>query len=233
MNTKLIFPVLCAMVLFVACRKEEVPEPDLGYGYFPTKLGTWVEYQVDSTWRDDRANVRDSVSYRLRERIVEHYTDLEGRPCQKIHRFVLDDAGEWVVRDVWTATANTYAAEKTEENERRLKLSFPVRNARRWDINVYNTEKELEVAYREKGNAWAAGGLSFANTVLVKNTVPANNVDRRDFEERYAEGVGMVEKRQWELKTQPVYDPNNANIIIGFNTSGFSLRMVAVAYGAE
>ena len=119
MRTAPLLFALGTMVLFVACKKEEVEEPDLGHGYFPTDVGTWVEYKVDSLWRDEPSGVLDSVSYRLLERIEEHYTDLEGRPCQRIHRYVQDATGAWVVRDVWTSTVDTYAAEKTEENYRR------------------------------------------------------------------------------------------------------------------
>ena len=54
------------------------PVVDLGYGYYPTEVGSWVEYQVDSLWRDDRFNILDSVSYRLRQLIESEYVDLEG-----------------------------------------------------------------------------------------------------------------------------------------------------------
>lgn len=229
--------VFGASLLLAACKKEEVEEPDMGYGYFPTAVGTWVEYQVDSLWRDDPSNVLDSVSYRLLERIEEHYTDLEGRPCQRIHRYVHDATGEWVVRDVWTSTVDGYAAEKTEENYRRLKLSFPVRNARRWDINIYGTgatgddsrSDELLVAYEDIDEPWSTGNLSFAKTVLVKNTVPPNFVDTREFEERYADGVGMVAKYWEESTNRVVYNPDGT---ITLQNVGWRLRMTAVAHGS-
>ena len=30
--------------LVTGCKKEEAPEVDLGYTYFPTKVGTWVDF---------------------------------------------------------------------------------------------------------------------------------------------------------------------------------------------
>lgn len=239
MRPRLLFTTLCAMALLGACKKgEEVPEPDLGYDYFPTAIGTWVEYQVDSLWRDDLSNVLDSVSYRMREKIVDHFTDLEGRPCQKIHRFVLDENGQWVVRDVWAATSDAYAAEKTEENYRRLKLSFPVRASRRWDINIYGTgatgdtdrNDELLVSYSQVDVPWSTDSLSFPKTVLVKNTVAPNFIETRRFEERYAKGVGMVQK-YWEESTNRVV--NNPDGSITLKNTGWRLRMIATAYGVD
>lgn len=238
MRTHWMHLAVWSAILLSACRKEEAVEaPDMGLDYFPTAVGTWVEYQVDSLWRDDPSNVLDSVSYHLLERIEEHYTDLEGRPCQRIHRYVQDLDGAWVVRDVWTSTVDAYAAEKTEENYRRLKLSFPVRDARRWDINVYGTgatgddtrNDELLVAYEQVDQPWSTGSLSFDKTVLVKNTVPPNFVDTREFEERYADGVGMVYKYWEESTNRVVYNPDGT---ITLQNVGWRLRMIAVAHGS-
>ncbi len=227
------FMFLGALVLaFSACKKDEAPVPDLGYSYFPTAVGKWVEYQVDSMWRDDATGVWDSVSYRLLERIEENYTDLEGRPSQRIERSVKDANDLWLIRDVWTSTRNSTAAEKTEENMRRLKLSFPVRDTRTWDINVYNTEPELKVAFREEGSAWSANGLQFPRTVLVKNTVPINAVFDRTFQERYADGVGMVSKLWVELETQTRFIPPPVNVFVT-ERRGWRLTMTAVAYGTD
>jgi len=215
--------ILVAGALAIAgCKKEEAERPDLGYGYFPRTVGAYIVYQVDSLWRDDGAGVLDSVSYQLKEKVVEEYLDPAGQKSWRIHRFVKNAADEWVIRDVWTSTWDEVAAEVTEENIRRQKLSFPVRDGRRWDINVYNVTDELEVAFREVGSTWSGGGLSYDRTVLVKNTLPPNAVLTNNFEERWAHGVGMVSK-YWEVKNQ------QAAGCLGC----WRLDMVAVAYGTE
>ncbi|HRD53079.1 MAG TPA: hypothetical protein PKY96_10585, partial [Flavobacteriales bacterium] len=153
-HTLLAPAVLITIVLLASCKKEEAESPDLGYGYFPRKVGAWIEYQVDSTWRDDLVPNIGSLSYRLKEKLVEQYTDPAGRTAWRIHRMVLDEDSNWVVRDVWTSTMDNIAAEVAEENMRRQKLSFPVREGRRWDVNVYNVENDLEVAFREVDRPW-------------------------------------------------------------------------------
>lgn len=216
-----------AAVFLTSCRKEENLPQDLGTAYFPLRTGQWVEYQVDSVWRDDLLNVLDSVSYRLKERVEETYTDGSGRTAYRIKRYVHDEDAGWLVRDVWSAHRDQRYAEMTEENKRRLKLSFPVREARSWDLNVYNTDRVLEVAYREAHEPWTQADLVFDSTVVVRNVLPPNAVERRDFEERYAKHVGLVEKHWEETSTQ--FDAQSQQFVV----RGFRLNMVVLAYGQD
>jgi hypothetical protein len=211
----------------VACKDDNAVPMDPGHSFFPLNVGSWVEYQVDSMWQDDILAIRDSVSYRLREKIHETYTDPTGRTAYRILRYVLNAESEWQVRDVWTAFADTRYAEKTEENIRRLKLSFPVRTARTWDTNVYNAERILEVAFRDVDKPWTAGSLAFDSTVVVRNILGPNAIERRDFEERYARHVGLVEKKGWETNTQ--FNSSTQQFVV----RGFKYSMVVVAYGTE
>jgi len=224
--TSVFTPALMLAVAFAGCNKDEPEAVDLGYGYFPRTVGTWIEYQVDSSWRDEELGLADTVSYRLKEKVVEAYIDPAGRTAYRIHRFILNADDQWVIRDVWTSIADGYYAEVTEENIRRLKMSFPVDNGRKWDLNIYNTEDELEVAFRNEGESWTGPTMVFPNTALGKNSVPANLVIRRDWEERYAEGVGMVSKYREETTS----NPNSQGV---WQAMGWRLDMVAVAYGTD
>jgi hypothetical protein len=221
MNKTLALTGLLALGILSSCKKEEDVKVDLGYGYYPTAVDSWVEYQVDSVWRDEEFDQYDSSSYRLRQSIQSSYIDAEGRQAWRVHRSILDSSGTWRVKDVWSTTKNGITVELTEENERRLKLSFPVRLGRSWDVNVYNTVEELEVSYTEADVPWNVNGLAFDSTALVQNTLAANPFERRDLEERYAKGVGMVYKRWEETDTQTG------------GTQGFRVTMVVVAHGTN
>ncbi|MBK7384779.1 MAG: hypothetical protein IPI81_15825 [Flavobacteriales bacterium] len=226
MPLRFLLLIMGVALLGAACNKDQAEGEDLGYGYFPRKVGAWIEYQVDSMWRDDQAGVRDSVSYRLKEKVVEAYYDPAGRLSWRIHRFILNANDEWVIRDVWTSTSDNFYAEVAEENVRRLKLSFPVRSGRKWDLNVYNSEAELEVAYREVGQAWAGPVITFPRTVLIKNTVGPNFIIKRNHEERYALDIGLVSRYWEEMESQP----DTAGIL---RVVGWRLNMAAIAYGTE
>ena len=222
MKARALFLIGAAAVMS-SCKKEDTLPVDLGLGYFPTAIGHWVEYQVDSSWYDEVNFLSGSVSYRLREEIFEHFTDPEGRPAQRVRRSVQDSTGAWRIRDIWWQTRDNFAAEKTEENLRRLKLSFPVGPNRYWNTNVYNTTGEMELTYQQINTAWSGGGLSYDSTVVAKSTYFNNLIDTLLFEERGAKQVGMVQKRWTDSNTQY---PGGSPV-----TKGWTLRMTAVAYG--
>ena len=50
-----------AAVLLAGCKKDEPTPVDLGFGYFPTRVGHWVEYKVDSGWIDEGNNLQGQV----------------------------------------------------------------------------------------------------------------------------------------------------------------------------
>lgn len=215
-----ITPACAAMLLICGCSKDETAPVDLGYAYFPTDTGRWIEYQVDSAWYIEPFGQYGSVSYRLRETILEDFTDPEGRPAQRIRRAVWDDSlGIWRNRDIWWQVKDSHHAEKTEENLRRLKLAFPVRTGTYWNANVYNTLEDMEVTYEEIGVPWSANGLTYDSTVTVEGTYFNNPIDTIMFEERYAKHVGMVSKHWIRSNTQSL------------GTTGWRLDMTAVAFG--
>jgi hypothetical protein len=215
--------LLTIVGVLVACKKDKTMPVDIGYAYFPTTIGQWVEYQVDSSWYDEANLISGNKSFRLREEIFENFTDPEGRAAQRIRRSVLDSVGNWHTRDIWWQTRDNFAAEKTEENLRRLKLSFPVGANRYWNMNAYNTAQEVDVTYQQIHTAWSDQGLSYDSTVVVKSTYFNNLIDTLIFEERYAKNVGMISQRWIDSNTQyPGGFPE---------TKGWRMTMTAVAYG--
>lgn len=227
----LALPLVASMLL--GCKKEEAEDVDLGYEYFPRKVGAWVEYQVDSIWRDDAFNVNDTLSYRLKEKVVEAYTDPVGRPAWRIHRFVKDAGDNWVIQDVWTSTKDAFYAEVSEENLRRLKLSFPVRAGRTWDHNIYNNSGEEELTYAEVDAPYSVNGLSFERTTLVESTLAPNVIENKTRLERYANGVGLISRYVQNTNSQPVFGTDPPYPFLGYEVQGYYFTMTAVDYGQD
>ena len=229
-NTFLPFLFVSAALL-TGCKDDKVVPTDLGYGYWPVNTGHWVEYEVDSTYLDERndQNIRYEAHYNLRERIDTQYVDPEGRLSQRIERLVLDSTGEWNIKDVWTQTRESSTAEKTEENLRKLKMTFPVRSYQLWNAHVYigddgldfTTDDEMEMAYGDIDVTWSNGILSFDSTCTTECTYQTNIVVTKVLEERYAKNVGMVSKLWMEYNKQDGLE----------DSTGFRLTMKAVAYG--
>jgi hypothetical protein len=185
---------------------------------------------VDSAWLDQGNNIQGSLSYPLREVLESDFTDPEGRPAQRIVRQVKDSLGNWTPKDVWWQVVNSQRAERAEENLRKIKMVFPVREWQEWNTNAYNTEDPLELTYEEIDVPWSANGLAFDSTSLVVSTYVNNLVDTVRYFERYARHVGLVYRRSDSSKTQRL-DLDNDGIYETIRTKGTYLTMTVTAYG--
>jgi len=197
-------PILvCAIILIVSCKKDDPVKIDLGYGYLPVEVGFWIIYDVDSTvWDDfDVPSTVTNYQYQIKEVIESVFVDAEGREAFRLERYKrIDETGPWVIKDVWTVNRTGTTAEKVEENERFIKLTFPVRIARIWDGNAANSRDEWDYQYTEVDAARTIGGISFDSTLTVSQQDFNTWVAYDFFEEYYAKNVGMVYKKglHWE-----------------------------------
>jgi hypothetical protein len=200
-----LFACAATVLIVSGCKKDDPERVDLGLGYFPTNIGHWVEYAVDSNWQDQQTTPGDSIHhshFALREELVEAFTDPEGRAAQRIVRSRPDEQGAWVPQDVWWQTLNTTKAERTEENMRRVKLVFMPHTGVYWNTNAPNTQEAFELTYSEVDVPWSVNGMSFDSTLLVKTTYMNNLIVRRTYYERYAKHVGLVYRQVDSTNTQ-------------------------------
>ena len=193
----------CAIILIVSCKKDDPVKVDLGYGYFPVEVGSWIIYDVDSTvWNDfEVPSIVTNYQYQIREVIESVFVDAEGREVLRLERYKRNgETDSWVIKDVWTVNRTVTTAEKVEENERFIKLTFPVRLAIIWDGNAANSQDEWDYQYTEVDAARTIGGIMFDSTLTVAQQDFNTWVTYDFFEEYYARNVGMVYKKgvHWE-----------------------------------
>ena len=62
---KALLPLAVAVTALLwtsGCKKDEDPQPvDLGHAYFPTDTGRWVDFAVDTVWRNDLSGVPENA----------------------------------------------------------------------------------------------------------------------------------------------------------------------------
>lgn len=198
------FAWVLLLALAGACSKDpQTPaNTDLGHAYFPTDTGRWIQYAVDSIWRNDLTGQHDSVNHPLLETVTGDFTDPQGRPAQYVLRQLQDSAGNWYPKDVWWQVRTTTQAERAEENMRRIKLIFPPRTGQYWNTNATNTDLPYELTFQEVDVPWQVNGMSFDSTVLVKTTYFNNAVVTNTYYERYAKHVGLVYRQVDSTDTQ-------------------------------
>lgn len=201
-------------MLFVlsGCYREDTELPFIGYVYFPTELGKYVEYRVDSVWQDDPAGAIANVEahYFLQELNESAFIDEEGRPAIRVERYAkYSPFGEWNMKDVWYKTRTAKVAEQNEENVVFIKQNFPVREGKTWDGNAKNTLLSLQemynqttvpavwdYQYKDVNQPYTINGFTFDSTVTVVQ------IDRPALagldvyaKEVYAKNVGLIHKQ--------------------------------------
>lgn len=203
-----------------SCGKEQdLSDIDIGYGYFPNTVGSFITYRVDSTWY---GITEENYEYQIKEEIADQIVDGAGQPAVIINRYHrLAHGDPWVLIDVWTQKRTSTTAERVEENERFVKLEFPVSEGGTWNGNAFNNRGALQYKYINVGKFADVGILQFDNTLTVQQKNNINLVDQEVFYEIYAHGIGMVLRHATDLDKQ-----------IG-QTSGYSVVYEAIGYSIQ
>lgn len=226
MKIKLKFTsVIIALALLYSCSKDNSVVSNLGYSYFPTNVGHWVEYEVDSIVVDDFNQTIDTFQFQIREEIDSLFVDQSGELTQRLERYKRQTASDpWTIHKVWTSNRTNTMAQKTEDNFRFIKLVFPVNLFTKWNGNAFNTKDEAEYEYTEVHSPMSLGGLNFDSTLTVTQVIDTNGLISNVIElEKYAAQVGMIYKEQTDLE----FDFSFQDSITG----GFVYKETITGYG--
>jgi len=187
--------------IVVSCNKDKTT-PFMGDTYFPNKVGYWVEYEVDSMYHNkDLSPKSDTFNYLLREEITEQFVDNEGRLTSRIERYTRpNQADSWTISAVWYSNLLDSRAERVENNQRIVKLVFPMRKGKTWDGNAYNVFDYESFEYEKVNYSGTVNDLIFDSLVYVNQIENKNFIEHQDFMEIFAAGIGLVYKREKDLE---------------------------------
>ncbi|MEX0811209.1 MAG: hypothetical protein WD048_03265 [Chitinophagales bacterium] len=229
--------LILALVLFFifSCSKKNSDyQPDYQYDYYPVDTGHYVIYQVDSITFDNNFNPprSDTNRYQIREYIESIFIDNEGREANRIERYVRKDSTQsWRIKNAWYSVLNQTSAERIEENLRFIKLVFPPDVGQTWRGNKFlkitpeiDYYEGWEYEITETGVPATVNGNTFSETLLVAHIDEENLIEKTFSEERYARGVGLIEREFLHLEKQNVSNPWSKP------ESGFILRMNILDY---
>ena len=226
-----------------SCYLEDTELPFIGYEYFPTELGNYIEYKVDSIWQDDPVGSIGyaEAHYFLRDVNESNFIDEENRNAVRVERYTRQrPLADWRIKDVWHRVRPAKVAEQNEENVVFVKHNFPVKEGKIWDGNSRNTLQTLQEIYRQNSipevwdyeyknvhEPYSVNGLTFDSTVTVlqmdRPAIFGLNVFAQEV---YAKDIGLVHKQLNIFDIQQ--DPNNPN---DRDTVGFRYEMVITDFG--
>jgi hypothetical protein len=244
MNRKLtsaiILLVLVSATIF-SCKKSSSPQAYSDNLYFPTGMGHYVTYAVDSMYYFGANCNTKHVTCQVRYTVSDTCRDAKFRPSFIVDvRYRYNDTSNWIpsLTNTVIVTPTASGLEYAQNNVHSTKLSYPIASGAQWyaftqvppaDSNLqylmYWTSTYPSASYKTPYNS---GSLYFDNTISVllddetiQNTVPDSiTFTYRSYaKEVYALNVGMVYREVTRLS----YNPYSTECI-----NGVSVTMKAI-----
>jgi hypothetical protein len=237
MKFRLLFflPVVVLILLFSACSEEFLDTTErIEYNYFPLEVGDYIIYQVDSFVFDDFTMTDTQSSFLVRELVESIFVDASGNEVYRLERaYKVNEADSWGTAgyDIWFASKKGNSFEKIEENQRYVKLLFPIKNGNEWKGNIHiNTQPLVNDAFgtpienplrylndwdytvNNLNEPYNINGFSFDSTVTIIQNEYGIQTDTIGAREVYANHIGLIYKEIWVLSTQ-CSDCDNNDVI--------------------
>jgi len=209
-----VFLLLYSLFFALSCKEEVAPPIDFSedLAYFPLELNRPLYYAVDSivVFSTVQGIVYDTASAEVRETLVEEFVAENGETQYRGERWQRNDASSpWVFSQTYTVSRTGTTAIRQEDNLRFTKLVFPISRGRSWNGNAaFDETRQLVIGgeFVDVYNGWEylydttgaavvlATGLMLENTLRVQQATINNLIDQRLAFERYAPGIGLVER---------------------------------------
>ncbi|MCF8296322.1 MAG: hypothetical protein K9J13_02155 [Saprospiraceae bacterium] len=216
--------VLIFLIFNISCKKDSsLPPVDMGYDYFPTTIGQWIIYDVDSIDFNEFQGTVDTFIFQIKEVIESSFIDNEGRQAERIERYYrLNDTIPWVLSDVYTSTRTNMRAERFEENISYIKMAFPIKLGSVWDCNATNTLDAEECSYEDIHTPYSESGITFDSTVAIVQDEFITLISEDFSKEIYAKHIGLIHKENVHITLNP---------LTGEITSGVNYKYSINSYG--
>lgn len=201
------------LIIIFSCKPVDYTTPVFYSEYFPIEVSNVKEYYVTNISHTSFG--KDTSSYFLKEIISEDFIDQQGDLAFRVERFwKLDSLAEYTIKDIWTTKISHRSAELVEENERFVKLIFPLNSFSYWNGNALNSRDYQEYFIEDLHSTHEINNLSFDSCVTVIQNSKSNQIEYESDKEIYAKGIGLIYRE---------------NIILNINSGD----IFSVNYGSE
>lgn len=203
--------LLCtiAALVFVSCHKENEIPADIEFAadkqYFPLKTDNALIYKVTEITIDKPSDYYDTAIYYLRERTDIPFIDNEGDTAYRIERFKSPTQNyNWRISDVWEAKLTTYTAEKVEENQRFIKIKFPLAIGKYWNGNLKNELDDKDCTITSLSATYNNESIHLDSCLSITRDSSVTQISKQYDVEIYARGIGLVYKEITDINSQEV-----------------------------
>ena len=200
--------LLVATLAFVSCNKENEIPADIEFAadkqYFPLQTDKALIYKVTEITIDKPSDYYDTAIYYLRERTDIPFIDNEGDTAYRIERFKSQSLNSWKISDVWEAKLTTYTAEKVEENQRFIKIKFPLAIGKYWNGNLKNELDDKDCTITSLSATYNNESIRLDSCLSITRDSSLTQISKLYDVEIYARGIGLVYKEITDINSQEV-----------------------------
>ncbi len=238
-----IFNLLVVAIFFITAigcnKKNEYLEREDPTLYYPTKIGKFITYKVDSTNYTGYTTTGVVATYYAQDLVEAKITDNLGRESYRVIRYYKKNLTDpsWVPNSTYLVTPLEKSIETIENNMRFIKLQGPITPTFTWKGNthietsgaysnvayLYDWEYQYDSIKAEKKYVQ----FTFPETITVRQADATDGIvtDPNGYSERnysvevYAKNTGLVYKDFLHWSYQP---PNGG--VPGYK-SGYGIRL--------
>ena len=205
----IILLLLVATFTFVSCHKENEIPADIEFAadkqYFPLETNKSLIYKVTEISIDKPSDYYDTAIYFLRERTDIPFIDNEGDTAYRIERFKSPTQNyNWTISDVWESKITTYTAEKVEENQRFIKIKFPLAIGKYWNGNLKNDLDDKDCTITSLSATYNNESIHLDSCLSITRDSSVTQISKLYDVEIYARGIGLVYKEITDINSQEV-----------------------------
>lgn len=224
-NKQHIIWALAALLLigFSACKTNgddmDVPNYENGSKYYPLDSGIVRIYQVDSIAFNDNSGTIDTFRFMLQEEIAGNINGQFLEPHVVIKRSIKKE-----LTDIWEPRASLFVLrtpnnlQVVEENNRYVKLVFPLGNTNTWNGNMFNNLGRRSYLLQFKEKTFNNGDTSYSDCAQIQEANIKNAIEEVFVRSVYAANVGLVNYTNIYLNTQTS------------GTSGYAIRQKIIFF---
>lgn len=200
--------LLIVVIVFfslLSCNKKElvlVKENKVDdYNYLGNEKGRYCVYKVKHIIHDDEVDVHDTLESILKVYIGDTLKDNLGKAVNKMYRYIWNkNTNTWDILNVWTIYKDGNFGVVNEENQRLVKLLFPLDVNNYWNANRFNDNDSLTYRVVNLHRKILIDNILFDSTLTVEQENYFTLVDFKRKNEVYAKGIGLISKYYKDLR---------------------------------
>lgn len=173
-----------------------MPGTNYYYQYYPLKVGDYRIYNVDSIPYTEGDKPLDTIHSQVKEVLQSTYTDATGEQMYRVEVYRRNnESAPWQIMHVYATGRPTYYADVVDNNQRVVKLEFPITEGHSWNANKYNTSDSARLftsKILQAHRPYATANKTYDSVAVVEVKNDQDFVTKNYQAECYAASYGLV-----------------------------------------